>query len=207
MRRTRRCLNVIWFLASATLLLASGAGCAGGGRLDFISLDYGNIDPPAPRPSTLKLSRGYWWTGEHDELWLSLEAVARPLAGAAGNATFQLSLRLERMPAGEARDYRINSQSLRAVAQFGPLESRFTSRRGILALYREKDGRLRGSLRISAQREDRRMLGGWTQPTPMLLLGQFVAVPDEEAGRPIAEKTESAGWERDAIPVPTPFDH
>ncbi len=115
---------------------------------------------------------------------------------------FQLSLALERLPAGKARNYKLGRRELRARVKFGPWESRFASQVGIGALYRESGDRLRGSLRVQTTRVSLQMLGGWSKPIRYLMQGSFTAVHDEERGRPIAEATESAGWGRGASKRP-----
>ncbi len=60
---------------------------------------------------------------------------------------------LERLPAGQARNYTAAKRELRAVARVGPTEMRFASLSGIAALYRESGGRMRGSMRLLVSRE------------------------------------------------------
>ncbi len=123
---------------------------------------------------------------------------------------FQLSLVLQKLPAGPALDYKVTKETLRARVRFGPWESRFTSQVGIVALYRESsasrgdaEAPLRGSARLQAARVASQWLGGWGRPTRYLMLLSFVAVHDEQRGRPIADATESQGWGRDtSAPAP-----
>ncbi len=111
---------------------------------------------------------------------------------------FQLSLSLEKPPAGRARNYLVSRRELRAVARFGPAESRFVSISGIVALYRKPHDRLRGSFRLQVAQQAQKLLGlgGWSRPRRYLTLGTFTAVHDEERGRRIAAETESFGWDR-----------
>jgi hypothetical protein len=117
-----------------------------------------------------------------------------------------MSLVVEGLPAGEARNYLMSERALRAVVRLGPLESRFVGTQGILALYRDERDGLRGSFRLLVQRESRRMLGGWGGPATFLMQGEFRAVHDARRGREIAAATEPPGWERDppAAPVIPP---
>lgn len=198
-----------WCLAVACL--CGIAGCRGSGRLELASLDYGAIDPPAPRFVRLDLQECYWWTDEDGQVWVAMQREQSPLLNPKMRFQFQLSLALEKLPAGRARNYRVAREELRARVHFGPWESRFSSRAGIVALYRESGDRLRGNLRLQAARVSTRLLGGWGRPTRYLILGSFTAVHDEQRGRSIAEVTESAGWDRGAParrrgyrPAPTP---
>jgi hypothetical protein len=85
---------------------------------------------------------------------------------------------------------------LRAVARFGPAQSRFESLSGVVALYRQAGDRLRGSFRLQVAREVQQWLGDWSRPSRYLMMGTFEAVPDEQRGRRIAQETEAVGRER-----------
>jgi len=180
-------------------LLVACVGCHGTGRIELASLNFRAIDVPAgppPRVDRYDLDCCCWWTTPDGQLWLAMQQQRRFFLNPRLRLEFQLSLRLERPPAGPARDYPLGSEELRARLRFGPWESRFTARTGILALYREPGDRLRGSLRAEVAGVAARLLGGWSRPARYLLLGTFTAVRDEQRGRPIAEATESSGWER-----------
>jgi hypothetical protein len=183
-------------LAWGALLSAAG-GCAGSGRIEVASLNFNNVDPPGARFSVIKADRCYWWADEQGRVWIGLEREFQyPFLGPLGHFHFQLSLMLERLPAGRARNYTAAKRELRAVARVGPTEMRFASLSGIAALYRESGNRMRGSMRLLVSREVSRLLGGWSRPTRYLLLGTFIAVHDPVRGRRIAEATESSGWQR-----------
>jgi len=186
----------------AIACLCCAAGCSGSGRIELTSLDYRAIDPPAapsPRVGRIDLDCCYWWTDADGQLWIAMQSQKTALFNPRLRFQFQLSLVLEKLPAGPALDYKVSDNTLRARVCFGPWESRFTSQVGILALYRESKDRLRGSLRLQAARVATRLLGGWGRPSRYLMLGSFVAVHDEPHGRAIAEATESSGWERDPL--------
>jgi hypothetical protein len=184
------------------LLLLVTTGCTGSGRLEFASLDFKAIDPPAPRVSPLKVRECYWWTDELGQVWIAMQRRADPFFNPRLRFEFQLSLVLEKLPAGPARNYELRRPALRARVKFGPWESRFASQVGIAALYRASGDRLRGSLRAQTTRASLQFLGGWSEPVRYMMLGSFTAVHDKQRGRPIAEMTESAGWDR--APPPSP---
>jgi hypothetical protein len=172
------------------------AGCNGSGRVDVAALDFQAIDPPAgpaPRFVVLDLDRCYWWADEDGRVHVALERDRPILLAGDWRFRFQLSLALDQLPAGKARDYRVNRRELRGVARFGPAQSRFTSLYGIVALYREPQDRLRGSFRMEVSRETQQLLGGWSRPSRYLMMGTFVAVPDGERGRRIAAEAEAPG--------------
>lgn len=187
---------------SAAGLLVAGllglTGCQGSGRVELAVLDFGRIDPPAPRISTVRLQRCYWWTDEEGQVWIALERDQPWLLGPE-RFIYQMSLVLEALPAGPAREYLVNKRELRALARFGPAEARFVSLNGIVALYRASGDRLRGSLRLHVRHQAPKLLGlgGWTQPKSYLMMGTFEAVHDEVRGRRIATETESQGWDRE----------
>jgi hypothetical protein len=172
------------------------AGCNGSGRIDIAALDFQAIDPPegpAPRFVGLDLDRCCWWADEDGRVHVALERDRPNLLAAEWRFRFQLSLALDQLPAGKARDYRVNRRELRGVARFGPAQSRFTSLYGIVALYREPQDRLRGSFRMEVSRETQQLLGGWSRPSRYLMMGTFVAVPDAAQGRRIAAEAEAPG--------------
>ncbi len=165
--------------------------------MQLVSLDLRRIDPPAPRALEVEVAQCYWWADESGVLWIAMKRSTRPLLAPPGEYSFLLSLRLdEGLPAGPAREYRVRDDTVRARVRVGPLEARYWSRGGIVAIYRERGGRLRGSLRVRVQREVKSLLGKWTGATSLLLLGSFTAVPDSLHGPPIAALTESNGFER-----------
>jgi hypothetical protein len=182
----------------AALLCAAPFGC-GAGQLQLISLNLGSIDPPSPRPTEIPLDRCYWWVDEQERVWIAMQRESRPPLLPQARFAFEMSLCLERLPAGPARNYQVRTTELRAVARVGPVEARLTSRRGIVALYREGADRLRGSLRLEALRRVAQLLGGWGAPTRLLLHGSFVATRDEARGRAIARRTESQGFDRGVV--------
>jgi hypothetical protein len=179
-------------LAATGVLLA---GCQGSGRIDVTPLNYRDIDPPAARFSTVDLQRAGWWTDEQGQVWIALERDA-PLFPLPQHFVFQLSLVLDELPAGKAKNYLVSQRELRGVARLGPAQSRLVSIAGIVALYRGPGDHLRGSLRLDVSRQAQQLLGGWAPPVRYLMLGTFDAVPDDGRGRKIAAATEAYGWER-----------
>jgi hypothetical protein len=164
--------------------------------VDFISLTYEAIDPPTPAVTSIDLDGCYWHTDEEGQLWITMERTYQPLFIPIARFAFQLSLALDKPPAGPAKNYEVRDRELRAVVRLGPTESRFTSRVGIIAVYRDGPDRMRGSLRIEASREVYAVFG-WSRPGRMLMLARFNAVRNEPRSRSIAAATETSGWARE----------
>jgi hypothetical protein len=196
----RAAASVRVLLAALAALLSAGCG---GGKVQLISLDYRSIDPPGVSPVEIVLDGCYWWTDEQGQLWVAMSAGRQPSLRAEP-LSFKLSLALPRPPAGDGRDYSVTDRTLRAVARIGPLEGRFCSVTGIVAIYRESDQRLRGAMRALVTREVAQLLGGWSKPTRLLMLAQFEAVHDPASGQPIVEASESHGWDRAPPPTTRP---
>ena len=183
----------------ALLLPLAAVGCAGRARMEFSPLHFKSIDPPAPQSSRVNFDRCYWWTDEGGRLWVAMERTFAPWFNPKLRVEVQISLQLEKLPAGAARNYPIGRRELRARIKFGVWESRFSSVAGIAAVYRESGDRLRGSLRMQTSRVSSELIGGWGEPSIYLMQGAFNAVHDEQRGREIATLTESQGWERPPI--------
>lgn len=174
------------------------AGCAGDGKIELVSLDYRSIDPPAPRVFELSLDRCVWWTDAGGRLWLSMDRDMPSIFGPVGRVRFEMSIRLEKLPSGRARNYSLAADEVRARIRTALGETRLTSISGILAIYREGADRLRGTFRFQANRYTLQVLGGWGRGARFLLLGHFTAVPDMGGGEAVARATEDSGFERGA---------
>ncbi len=183
------------------LLVLPLAGCQGGGRVQVAALDFRAIDPPAPRFVQIPIDRCFWWTNEAGQVWIAMERD-QPLLIRPEHFVFQLSLVLERLPAGRERNYVVSKRELRGVARIGPAEGRYVSISGIVALYREAGDTLRGSFRMEVTQESLGLLG-WTAPRRQLMMGTFRAVRDEGRGQAIVAQTEADGWERNPTTSPS----
>ena len=181
---------------SLTLLVClTASGCSGSAHLEFTALNFRSIDPPPPY-SRSRFDHCYWWTDDQERVWIAMERRVASILGEDFTFEFQLSLLLERLPAGRARNYTVGQREFRALARVGPLESRFTSSAGIVALYRASGDRLRGSLRLQVVRRSvNPLLGGWSRPARYLIAGTLEAVHDERRGRAIVEKMEHEAFD------------
>lgn len=184
-------------LLLSAFALAGSTGCANRGHLEVASLNYQSIDPPSATVARVDLAEAYWWTDGDDRVWIALRREVPSLLGEIARFELQMSFVLEQLPAGEARNYLAKKNELRAVARVGLSESRFVAATGIVALYREKGNRLRGTFRLLARRQVSQILGGWSRPSTYLMQGTFIASHNEKRGRTIAKATEAGGWERE----------
>lgn len=192
-------------VALLTFCVGLLAGCAGSGRVQIAALNFQAIDPPAgpaPRFAELPLDRCTWWLDEQGKVWIAMERAQTLWLGPEWQFRFQLSLALDEPPAGRSREYLVSRREMRATTRFGPSQSRFASINGIVALYREPNNQLRGSFRLQVAREVQQLLGNWSTASRYLMMGTFVAVPDDGRGRQIARATEDLGGQREP-PTPT----
>ena len=179
------------------------AGCSRG-RVELSSLDFKSIDPPAPSATSVRLQECYWWAEDDGDVRVAMRYVKNPPLFPKFRLEFNMSLVLEQPPRGQARNYDLNRQTMRAQVSMGPWQTRFTSVVGIAALYRESGDRFRGSVRMQAARVAARLLGGWGKPTRYLLQSSFTATHNPDRGREILEMTESDGWVRKLTPRKPP---
>ena len=190
-------------LVAAGLLLAAGSGCTGHSRLEFIPLSCRTVEPPPARTTALRAGRCYWWQDEYGQVWVAMEHENRSALGRYASFALRLSLVLDKLPAGRARDYTLTRRSFRGVFRSPTGESRFISTAGAATLQSPSGNRLRGSFRLLGQRQASRVLGDWGPPSSYLIQGTFEAVRDEVRGGRILADTESQGWGRQARSVLT----
>lgn len=112
------------------------------------------------------------------------------------------SLVFESVPAGSARSYPVDRQTLRMKIDQGYTHLRGASLSGIAAVWDYRPRKpLRGRFRITATQQSFSILTGWSGDARVLLAGDFVAVPNEAAGRQILAETEEGALRRDSVPT------
>ncbi len=187
-----RCL--IFAVSCFSLLVG---GCAGRGLVEFASLDFATIDPPPPRVQRVSFERAFWHVEESDgTLRVGLEKDAASLLGEIGRVRVEISFRLDKMPAGAGKQYRLRSQEMRCRVRVGAAESRLSSATGIATIDRVDGRRLRGQFRVIASRRTLQLLGGWADGPRALMLGEFEAVLDAEQCAAIYASTEENDFGR-----------
>ena len=189
------------FLCGASLL---ALGCNGSGQIQFASLSYRSIDPPNAAVAEVEARECYWWEDDDGRVWVAMQRHFSPPFHPEFYVHIELSLVVDRLPRGKARNYRLNRDSLRARVRIGPWETRFSSQIGVAAVYRERGDRLRGSVRLQTQRVTSQLFSGWGRPQRYLMLVSFEAVPDAQRGLPIVASSESSGWERKSAGAAAP---
>lgn len=178
------------------MFLAICSGCAG--RLELTALNFTAIDPPAARTWRIPIESARWSTDADGLVWVTFHRASSALVPKAVRQKLDFSLRLSELPAGPARNERVDSDSLRMRVEVGPFEGRFVSKRGIVAIYRLSEARLRLSLRVLVSRRVEQLLGGWGKPADYLLFGTFEAERTESVSGEIVDRTEDQGFERKA---------
>lgn len=169
-------------------------GCAG--RLELIALNYTAIDPPAARTWRIPVSAATWSAGADGTVWVTFRRAGSALLPKALRQKLDFSLRISALPAGPARNERADADTLRLRVEVGPFEGRFESRRGIIAVYRVSERRLRLTMRLMTSRRMEQLLGGWGKPADYLLFGTFEAERVDVVPRDVIERTEDQGFER-----------
>lgn len=177
-------------------------GCNGGGHVDYTSLDYANIDPPTTRITHQDMPHCYWWTDERGQLWVAMERHDASLFGPAWSTQARVVFVLECPPAGRGRNYLVGKREMRGAATFGIVDVRYTAIHGVMGINRDsaESNELRGSFRIMAGFSVSQMLGGWGNPAMVLMIGNFVAIHDEQRGRRIVQRAEFEAWEEQTRP-------
>lgn len=193
MKRSRLGNSVFAIACCGALLI----GCAGRGALEFASLEFATIDPPPPRVLRVSLDRAFWHVDDRDgTLRIGLEKDAASLLGEIGRVRVQISLRLDKPPAGPTKQYSLRTSEMRGRVRVGAAESRLLSATGIAAIDRVDGHRLRGQFRMIATRRTLQLLGGWANGPRALILGEFEALLDAEQCEAIYAATEEDDFGR-----------
>lgn len=184
-------------------IAALTAGCTGSGRVNFVSLNMTDIDPPPAKAWQFDATECYWWLDDLGDLNIALRSVRdAALLGKLGRVELYVSFVLDTPPAGSGRNYPIRQREVRAVALNAMQTHRFTSFAGIAGVSTRPDQRYRGSFRVwmHAHSELSMLNVMPNRPSPLLCFGTFEAVHDPARGRALRERSESSGFARPAKP-------
>lgn len=198
--------RLAWLRRLAAVLVwvvALTAGCSGSGRVNFVSLNMTDIDPPPAKAWQFDAAECYWWLDEQGELNIALRSVRdAALLGKLGRVELCISFVLDAPPAGSGRNYPIRQREVRAVALNAMQSHRFTSFAGIAGVSTLPDKRYRGSFRVwmHAHSEVSMFNVMPNRPSPLLCFGTFEAVHDPARGRALRDRSESSGFARPAKP-------
>lgn len=171
-------------------------GCAGTGRVTVVPMNFKKISTAAPLLERLDAGECHFWQDEKGRLCVAMAGENLSLIGDYGKRSMALSLVLDAPPAGKARNYSVNTGHLRMTARTGANHKRWASLSGIVAVWQEHAGHLRGRFRILAKQQRFHITTGWAANARVLLTGEFNAVPNPKRGQSILEKTEANGMER-----------
>lgn len=186
-------------LAALIGLLIAGAGtvgCAGSARIGVVPLNLRKLRDRDPLIRNLDAQRCYYWQDQNGRLCIAMEFENLSLIGDYGRRSLAMSLVLNDMPAGEARNYRVNLRTLRMIARAGAEHVRWASLSGIFAVRRTSDDHIRGRFRIAAKQQKFHIALGWSSDSRVLLFGELDAIPGERQGREILKRTEADGMDR-----------
>lgn len=174
--RSTHAISLVMFLAAALC-----GGCTGNAYLNVVALDYSTIDPQSPPPRTLEFDECYWWVDDDKELHIAMrKKVDIPFIGSLGKIRILAAIRPGGPPAGRERQYDVGPETFRICAEIGPAKTRFSSVRGVIAVAKDGDSRLRGNLRLESSRQVLQLFGDWGRPTITIWNGPFVAVRNRE---------------------------
>lgn len=168
------------------------AGCSGSAALHMVPTGYTRMDVQAPLVVPLHAARCWYWIDDNRQIRV---AMSNPGAG----RTLELSLVLDGLPAGAARNYRVTRYTLRGTVSRGAEHTRFASVRGIAAVWLDGPDRIHGRFRMSTKYERFNLLLGWHGAQEVLLLGEFRAVRDRDRCEGVLARTEQDGMERSAV--------
>lgn len=191
--------------AATAMTLLTSAGCAGRATVHMIPLGAKRIDTTAPL--TVRVSPGecYFWVNEQEELCLAMRSHSRSIFGRRFENEFLMSFVAKGLPAGSGRDYRMDRRTARVTHDAGYGHTRSSSLSGILAVWDYRRNQLRGRFRFTAKQQSYSVLSGWSGNNAVLLVGEFMAVGNEAAGKELLQRTEEGSMSRSSQePNPPP---
>ncbi len=185
-------------LGAAVLTLLPGLGCTGHASISKIQMGGRKISATAPLVQEIKPNECYYWVNDRNELCIAMRRHKRSLLGKRHSSEHLLSLVLEGLPADTSRDYPVSRRTLRMRYSAGYTHLRAASLSGIATVWDYGSRVIRGRFRITAKQQAYSVLTDWGSNKAVLLVGEFSAVPDREAGERILTRTERRGMGRPA---------
>ena len=192
-------LHPVFCASFATLAAAFLTGCTGGASFTLVSTDTARIPRTEPLVVNLRAGEGYYWC-DGEQITLAFADDNLSLIGEIGKKTLVASIVLEGLPADRARDYRLDLNSLRAKVRDGARHARYASLSGILALWIEDNGQVRGRFRALVKEQQFHVMLGWTGRQQLVLVGDFVAVRNRERTAELRRRSEADGLDRNLTP-------
>ena len=180
-------------------------GCTGHATVHIAPLSAKKISMTRPLIVRVEPDECYFWINDQKELWVAMRTAKRSLFGERFEREFTLSLVLDGLPAGHARQYRLRRRAMRAQNHAGYAHTRAASLLGLAVVWDFGSAHLNGRFRLTAKQQSYSVLTGWKGNHRVLFVGEFTAVHDRAAGENILERTEADGMTRPAAsskPVP-----
>lgn len=190
---------VVRLFGAALALWGFAAGCGGSAKLNLVSLNLTNIDPPAPKTYTYEPSECYYWLDASGQLNIAMKFETIGMLIPLTKVTLAASFVLPGPPAGSGRDYTVTS-SREARMRFDSVAEQhaFTSAAGVVSVVRRQPGRFQGSFRLLMQHFPGVSLFSLLpqRPGTFLLYGTFNAIEDAAHGQKVLAASEAGGFER-----------
>lgn len=180
---------------SLLVVTLASMGCNGSARFGFVSLNTQAIDPPRVEPFEFSADECYWWTDDSGNLRIALHARQRNVfLGKLGILDIDLSLCLDKPPAGLGRDYPLHQHEPRILIRSVMQTQRFTSVSGIASVLVKPGDQMHGSFRILLNPvAEAGMLSILpSKPGPVLCYGTFRAVRDAERGVALLNQSDAS---------------
>ncbi|HRX84609.1 MAG TPA: hypothetical protein P5572_06265 [Phycisphaerae bacterium] len=171
----------------------AGAGCTRN-TLQLVDMDLRSVPDAGPLVERITLDDCYWWQTQEG---LAVAAARGPVrATGSPRKRVDLSFVFTGLPAGQSRNYLLNTESLRAYVRQGSTHRRYRSASGIAAVWLEPGGELRVKFRVLARRETFHILTGWSPAGETMLLGELQARHDGVTAQAILQRSEADGMNR-----------
>ena len=198
--RTRLPATAGLLLAAAGVLTA--CGCTGSGRVHMVPFVRTDLSPRERLDTTLPLHTACYAVEPDGKLILALEHHRGSLLGKAFEADWRMALRLEGLPAGSQRLYRLGPNSLQLALTAGGDLRRAQLFSGVVLLENpDWAGRIRGRFHITVRQQQLNFLTGWSAGGLMVNTGEFEAVRDPERARDIEAATQTGIFSPATMPA------
>lgn len=183
-------------IMAGLFLLPLVIGCAGGGTVKIMPLMRSDLADAEPLISDVPLSQAFYWVEESGEVNVALRYHAGSLLGKPFDATWEMTMTLEGMPAGSSRLYKLKSERVHVAQNAGGARRRACGGAGVAVLHAPEGRRLRGRFHVQVRQQQFTLLNGWSPaiyaaPT-LIMAGEFTAIEDAARGREIRERTSAS---------------
>ncbi len=179
----------------ALALVVTASGCASGASLQFADLNFKRLNPDDPLIVNVPIE-SCWWSIEGQQVHIAMTLGDIRSESGTTRERMLLSLVLEGIPEGQAREYRLGKPAMRCYRHEKQDHARYASLQGVATIRLRPGNMLEGRFRISARKQVFHILTNWTTVGPTLVMGTFTAKRDGERVSSILVQTEEGGMER-----------